>query len=73
MAIGDRGEYFTLFPNIAFGKSFLIFRAQGRVYIWVRALFFREKLGVLQSSDMIFWKLFPSISNLIVLGDISLP
>ena len=27
----DRGEYFTLFPNIAFGKSFLFFRAQGRV------------------------------------------
>ena len=42
-------------------------------YIWVRALFFREKLGVLQSSNMIFWKLFPSISNLIVLGDISPP
>ena len=29
-----RGEYFTLFPNNAFGKSFLFFRAQGRVYLF---------------------------------------
>ena len=34
----SRGEYFTLFPNIAFGESFLFLRAQGRVSLFLGLL-----------------------------------
>ena len=40
-----RGEYFTSFPNIGFGKSFLLF--EDFVYFRVHTLFLSASLGIL--------------------------
>ena len=47
---------FTLFPNIAFGKSFLFCGDQGRVCLfWVCTLFCKESLCILWYSTLLIW------------------